>query len=65
MNYNKWGLIWMLPRWMRTDVKLRCRSATLCELGAMCDGCEVEVRGQDRTRLVAMWCEVWGQNRTR
>jgi hypothetical protein len=45
--------------------KLRCKSAMLCEVGAMCDGCEVDVRGRDRARLVAMRCKVQVQNRTR
>jgi hypothetical protein len=49
---------------MRTDAMLRCGSATLCEVEAMCDGCEVEVQGRDRTRRVAMRCEVRGQDRT-
>jgi hypothetical protein len=40
----KCGLIWTLPRWMRTDVMLQCGSATLC------DGRKVNVRGWDRAR---------------
>jgi hypothetical protein len=44
---------------------LRCGSATLCEVEAMCDGCEVEVQVRDWTRRVAMRCEVWGRDRMR
>jgi hypothetical protein len=45
---------------MQTDVKLWCRSATLCNVGTMCNGYEVDVWGQDRMRCVAMWYEVQG-----